>query len=86
MRIMDAIESMKYAAHMQKKYYDRKHAPLPLYKIGDFVSLHLDKHPLSVIKHNKLSQQKLLQLLDLASSLIHTSLHKSFHFLHTKTK
>ena len=50
---------MAYAAHMQKKYYDKKHAPLPPYKIGDFVCLRLDKHPLSVIKHNKLSQQKL---------------------------
>ena len=50
MWIKDTIESMTYVAHMQKKYYDKKHVLLPPYKIGDFVSLRLDKHLLLVIK------------------------------------
>src|SRR5258705_12818938 len=57
-RISDAQEAIRFAAALQKWYYDSKHGTLPDYKVGDYVSVRLDKHP-SFVRHNKLSQQKL---------------------------
>jgi len=57
-RLNDARESIRYAARLQKRYYDAKHSPIPPYSIGDYVILRLDKHPTSLC-HNKLSQQKM---------------------------
>ena len=58
-RLRDAMEAMQYATKIQKKYYDKCHSGLPPYKVGDFVTLRLDLHPIAIIWHNKLSQQKL---------------------------
>src|SRR5258706_18683 len=57
-KILDAQESIRYATLLQKKYYDDRHSPLEQYKLRDYASLRLDKHPTSV-RHNKLSMQKL---------------------------
>ena len=57
-RITDVQESIRYTANLQKKYYDRRHLPIPPYKVGDYASLWLDKHPTSV-PHIKLSMQQL---------------------------
>ena len=45
MKISDAQEAIRFAATIQKKYYDSKHGALPNYKLGDYVSLRLDRHP-----------------------------------------
>ena len=58
-KIRDAMETMRYAVICQKKYYNQCHSKLPPYKIGDFVTLRLDLHSIAIIRHNKLSQQKL---------------------------
>ena len=58
-KIRDAREAMRYAIISQKKYYDQHHSGIPPYKAGDFVTLRLDLHPVAIIRHNKLSQQKL---------------------------
>ena len=60
MRLADAKEAIARAFTTYKAYYDRAHTALPEYKPGDFVSIRLDRHPVSIIKRNKLSAQKLL--------------------------
>ena len=58
-RLEDTKEAMRLVAWMQKKYYDARHSSLSPYRIGDFVSLWLDRHPNANVRFNKLSQQKL---------------------------
>jgi hypothetical protein len=58
-RLKDAQQAIVKALSSQKAYYDRKHSDLPNIQIGDFVSIRLDLHPVSIVKLNKLSQQKL---------------------------
>jgi len=59
MRLADAKEAIARSFTMYKAYYDQTHKALPKYKPGDFVSIRLDRHPVSIIKRNKLSAQKL---------------------------
>ncbi|KAA8900222.1 hypothetical protein FN846DRAFT_892210 [Sphaerosporella brunnea] len=47
------------ALSAQKEYYDRRRSDLPDIQVGDFVAIRLDLHPVSIVKRNKLSQQKL---------------------------
>jgi len=54
MRLSDARESIRYATLLQKRHYDANHSAIPAYKIGDYVTLRLDRHPTS-LRHNKLS-------------------------------
>lgn len=58
-RLRDAQQSIVMAMAAQKEYYDRRHGPIPKFKVGDYASIRLDRHPVSIIKRNKLSQQKL---------------------------
>lgn len=58
-RLKDAQQSIVMAMNSQKEFYDRRHGPIPSYKVGDYASIRLDRHPVSIIKRNKLSQQKL---------------------------
>lgn len=58
-RLRDAQQAIVKAMESYKSYYDRRHGPTPQYKVGDYASLRLDKHPVAIIKRNKLSQQKL---------------------------
>jgi hypothetical protein len=58
-RLHDAQQAIVKALTAQKAYYDRRHSALPDIAVGDFVALRLDLHPVSVVKRNKLSQQKL---------------------------
>jgi len=60
MRLADAKEAIARSFTTYKAYYDQTHLALPKYKPGDFVSIRLDRHPVSIIKRNKLSAQKLL--------------------------
>jgi hypothetical protein len=59
MRLADAKEAIARSFSTYKSYYDKTHKPLPEYKVGDFVSIRLDRHPVAIIKRNKLSAQKL---------------------------
>jgi len=59
MRLSDAKEAIARSFATYKAYYDRNHSPILEYKPGDFVSIRLDRHPVSIIKRNKLSAQKL---------------------------
>jgi hypothetical protein len=58
-RLQDAQQAIIKALSAQKAYYDRRHSELPDIAVGDFVSIRLDLHPVSIVKRNKLSQQKL---------------------------
>lgn len=58
-RLQDAQQAIVKAMESYKSHYDRRHGPIPKYKIGDYASLRLDRHPVAIIKRNKLSQQKL---------------------------
>jgi len=58
-RIKDAQQAIAQSNATQKKFYDQRHSPQPSYKVGDFASIRLDRHPVSIITRNKLSQQKL---------------------------
>lgn len=57
--LQEAQQAIVKATDAQKQFYDRRHGPIPKYKVGDYASIHLDRHPISIIKRNKLSQQKL---------------------------
>jgi len=54
-RLEDAKKRMRLAVWMQKKYYDARYGLLPPYRVGDFVSLQLDRHPNASVRFNKLS-------------------------------
>jgi hypothetical protein len=58
-RLKDAQQAIIKALSAQKAYYDRRHSNLPDIAVGDFVAIRLDLHPVSIVKRNKLSQQKL---------------------------
>jgi hypothetical protein len=58
-RLKDAQQAVIKALSSQKAYYDRRHSELPNISVGDFVAIRLDRHPVSIVKRNKLSQQKL---------------------------
>lgn len=58
-RLKDAQQSIVMAMSAQKEYYDRRHGPMPNFKVGDYASIRLDRHPVAIIKRNKLTQQKL---------------------------
>jgi hypothetical protein len=58
-RILDAKEAILKGVRTQKTYYDRRYAKIPDIKAWDYVSIRLDKHPISLIKKNKLTQLKL---------------------------
>lgn len=59
MRLADAKEAIARSFSTYKSYYDKTHRLLPEYKVGDFVSIRLDRHPVAIIKRNKLRAQKL---------------------------
>ena len=59
MHLADAKVAIARSFTTYKAYYDQTHSALPEYKPGDFVSIRLDRHPVSIIKRNKLSAQKL---------------------------
>ncbi|KAF8242935.1 hypothetical protein K440DRAFT_638127 [Wilcoxina mikolae CBS 423.85] len=58
-RLNDTREAISQAFEAAKLYYDSRHSPLPTHKPGDFVSVRMDRHPISIVKLNKLSAQKL---------------------------
>lgn len=58
-RIKDPQIAIRRATETYKKHHDGRHAPVHEYKVGDYASIRLDRHPVAIIKHNKLSQQKL---------------------------
>jgi hypothetical protein len=58
-RLKDAQQAMIKSLSAQKAYYDRRRSDLPNIQVGDFVAIRLDLHPVSIVKRNKLSQQKL---------------------------
>lgn len=58
-RLKDAQQAIVMAMGAQKEYYDRRHGPMPKFKAGDYASIRLDRHPVAIIKRNKLFQQKL---------------------------
>lgn len=58
-RLKDAQQAIIKATEAYKRYYDGRHSPIFPYKVGDYASIRLDKHPVAIIKRNKLSQQKL---------------------------
>jgi hypothetical protein len=58
-RLKDAREAVTKSLGLQKLYYDRRHGPIPPIQVGDFVSIRLADHPVSLVKRTKLTQQKL---------------------------
>jgi hypothetical protein len=58
-RLRDAREAVTKSLRLQKLYYDRRHGPIRPIQVGDFVSIRLDQHPVSLVKRTKLTQQKL---------------------------
>lgn len=58
-RLKDAQQAIVKATEAYKRFYDGRHSPMHPYKVGDYASIRLDKHPVAIIKRNKLSQQKL---------------------------
>jgi hypothetical protein len=58
-RLKDAREAVTKSLRLQKFYYDRRHGPIKPIAVGDFVSIRLDQHPVSLVKRTKLTQQKL---------------------------
>jgi hypothetical protein len=50
---LDAREAITKAFRTYKHYYDLNRWPIPKYKAGDFVSIRLDKHPVSIVKASK---------------------------------
>jgi vacuolar-type H+-ATPase subunit C/Vma6 len=70
LRCQNGWKTSRYGLQTQKKpspdqfstyktYYDQTYTALPEYIPEDFVSIRLDRHPVSIIKRNKLSAQKL---------------------------
>jgi hypothetical protein len=58
-RLKDAREAVTKSLRLQKLYYDRRHGPIRPIEVGDFVSIRLADHPVSLVKRTKLTQQKL---------------------------
>jgi hypothetical protein len=58
-RLQDAQEAVARGLAYQKEYYNKKHRNDIDVSAGDYVTIRLDKHPVSLIKRNKLTQQKL---------------------------
>jgi hypothetical protein len=58
-RLTDAQEAVARGLAHQKEYYNKKHRNDIKVSVGDYVAIRLDKHPVSLIKRNKLTQQKL---------------------------
>jgi hypothetical protein len=58
-RLRDAREAVTKSLRLQKLYYDRRHGPIRPIAVGDFVSIRLNQHPVSLVKRTKLTQQKL---------------------------
>jgi hypothetical protein len=58
-RLKDAREAVTKSLRLQKLYYDRRHGPLRPIQVGDFISIRLADHPISLVKRTKLTQQKL---------------------------
>jgi hypothetical protein len=58
-RLKDAREAVTKSLRLQKLYYDRRHGPIRPIQVGDFVSIRLADHPVSLVKRTKLTQQKL---------------------------
>lgn len=60
-RLQDAQQAIVKGLESYKSYYDRRHRPILKYKVGDYASLRLERHSVTIIKLNKLSQQKFPQ-------------------------
>ena len=58
MRISNAQEAIRFAAVLQKKDYDSRYGAQPKYKLGDYVSVRMNRHP-TFMRYNKLPQRKL---------------------------
>jgi hypothetical protein len=58
-RLRDAQEAVIKGLAYQREYYNKKHRNDINVSAGDYVTIRLDKHPISLIKRNKLTQQKL---------------------------
>jgi hypothetical protein len=57
MQLADAKEAIARSFIGYKSYYDKTCKPLPEYRVGDFVSIRLNRHPVAIIKRNRLSAQ-----------------------------
>jgi hypothetical protein len=60
-RLRDAQEAVIKGLAYQREYYNSKHRSDSDIKLeaGDWVTIRLDRHPISIVKRNKLTQQKL---------------------------
>jgi hypothetical protein len=57
--LRNAREAVTKSIRLQKLYHDHRHGPIRPIQVGDFVSIRLDQHPVSLVKRTKLTQQKL---------------------------
>jgi transposase InsO family protein len=52
-RLKDAREAVTKSLRLQKLYYDRRHGPIRPIQVGDFVSIRLADHPVSLVTSAK---------------------------------
>jgi hypothetical protein len=58
-RLRDAQEAVVKGLAYQQEYYNSKQRSDVKLEAGDWVTIRLDRHPVSIVKRNKLTQQKL---------------------------